>query len=267
MLLESKLSGEGLMKIAGIDVCSTTTKTVILEGDKIISASLIESGTSFKRAAVNSLDAALGHVNMEYQDVGKIAVTGHGRKNVDFATTEKAEIMATATAARWLKPQTKLVIDIGGQGIRIMKIDDMGTVEKFITNDKCSAGTGCFMDTMAFALEVGLEDMGELSKESTQTCNMSTTCTIFAESEMVSLVARGTPKEDIIAALNVSVAKKVANLCKGFKITENIFLCGGVARNSGVVRSLKEKLPDTYAPKHPQLITALGAALMMKGGA
>jgi predicted CoA-substrate-specific enzyme activase len=254
------------MKVAGIDVGSTTTKTVIMEGDRILSASLIESGTAFNKAARSGLDTALELGKLQFKDLNKISSTGHGRKNVDFANEEKAEIMATAKGAVWLKPGTRLVIDIGGQGIRAILLEPNGNVEKFVTNDKCSAGTGCFLDTLAFALEVGLEDLGDLSAKAKTVCNMSTTCTIFAESEMVSLVARGTPKEDIIAGLHESVAKKVAIMVKGFKINENLLLCGGVARNSGVVAALRSKFPDLYVPKRPQLVTALGAALMMGGG-
>jgi len=208
------------MYIAGIDVGSTTTKSVIMDGNRIVSGSVVESGMFPKKAAIKSLDAALGLGNIEYEDLGKVASTGHARKVVDFANDQKPEITATAVGARWIRPDTKIVIDIGGQGIRICKLAPDGTVEKFVTNDKCSAGTGCFLDTLAMALEVGLEDLGDLSQQAKTVCNMTTKCTIFAESEMVSLVARGTPKEDIIAGLHDSVAKKVSAMIKGYKITE-----------------------------------------------
>lgn len=253
------------MKIAGIDVGSTTTKSVIIEGSSIISAAIVPSGTNPKESAAKALDAALGSASLEYSDLGKVIATGHGRKKVDFANEEKAEIMATAKGARWLAPNTKIILDIGGQGIRVVKLEPSGAVEKFITNDKCSAGTGCFLDTMAFSLQVGLEEMGDLSRQAKTVCNMSTTCTIFAESEMVSLVARGTPKEDIIAGLHESVAKKMSNMIKGYHINDGIFMCGGVGRNSGVVEAFKAKFPSTIVPEHPQLVTAMGASLMGGG--
>ena len=253
------------MKIAGIDVGSTTTKAIILDGGKVLSASILDSGTSPRNAAAQCIEKALAQANLVYDDLDLIVSTGHARKSVDFANIQKPEIMATARGAKWYLPNTRLVIDIGGQGMRAVLLEPGGGVEKFVTNDKCSAGTGCFLDQLSFALEVGREDLGELSKRAKTVCNMSTTCTIFAESEMVSLVARGTPKEDIIAGLHESVGKKVENLVQGFGVTNGIFLCGGVARNAGVVAAIRKRYPDAYVPKHPQLVTVTGAALMAGG--
>lgn len=253
------------MKVAGIDAGSTTTKAIVLDGDRILSASIVDSGTSPRNAAALCIEKALAQGNLVYDDLDLIVSTGHARKSIDFANIQKPEIMATARGAIWYLPNARLVIDIGGQGMRAMLLEPSGGVEKFVTNDKCSAGTGCFLDQLAFALEVGREDLGELSEHAKTVCSMSTTCTIFAESEMVSLVAQGMPKEDIIAGLHESVGKKVENLVHGFGVTKGIFLCGGVARNTGVVSAIIKRFPDAYVPKHPQLVTATGAALMVGG--
>jgi predicted CoA-substrate-specific enzyme activase len=138
----------------------------------------------------------------------------------------------------------------------------ISSVDKFLNNDKCSAGTGCFLDSMAIALGVGLHDLGDLSKLSSAPCAMSTKCTIFAESEVVSLVARGTSKEDIIAGLHQSVAQKVKGLVRAMGDTEEILLCGGVARNNGVLEEMKNTFGDKWRiANSPQLVTALGAAV------
>ncbi|MCK5560596.1 MAG: hypothetical protein KAJ51_08390, partial [Thermoplasmata archaeon] len=212
-------------------------------------------------------------------DLDYIVATGHGRRIIDFANTAKPEIMAVAKGAKSLHKATRLVIEIGGQGIRIIAMNKDGTVDNFSTNDKCSAGTGCFLDTMAFALGVELKDLGNLSETSTKPENVSTKCTIFAESEVVSLVARGKHKEDIIAGLHESVAKKVTTMAKPYltKILgagskspspqgpngAAVFFAGGVAQNPGVRAALEKTLgTKVYTPKNPQIITALGAALM-----
>ncbi len=250
------------MYAVGIDVGSLTTKTVILNGGRMLAYDVRETGLFPRDAAADSLEECLNGCNISYGDLGYIVATGNGRNSLEFCNTTKSEIMCFAKGAGCLNPKTGIIIDAGSQGIRVIALDEHGGVDNFSTNDKCSAGTGCFLDAMAYALEVGLDDLGELSQCSEKPTQMSTKCTIFAESEVVSLVARGRKKEDIIAGLNRSVAKKVFGMVKRYTIRGVITFAGGVARNSGVRRALEEELGITvFVPGEPQIVGALGAAL------
>ncbi len=265
------------MIVAGVDSGAIATKAVVIDKNKILGSNTLDTGLDPRRVAATVLENALKKSNLKYEDLDYIVATGHGRRTIEFANIAKPEIMACAKGARTLHKATRLVIEIGGQGIRIIALNKDGTVDNFSTNDKCSAGTGCFLDTMAFALGVELKDLGDLSKTSNNPENVSTKCTIFAESEVVSLVARGKSKEDIIAGLHESVAKKVTSMAKPLMpktigTTGNlgakangamVFFAGGVAQNMGVRTALEKALGvKVFTPKNPQIVTALGAALM-----
>ena len=247
--------------VAGMDIGAIAVKTIIINEEGIVSASIFETGVSPRKTATASLQAALEQADLKYEDLSYIVTTGHGRNKIPYSNMAKSEISAMAKGARIADPGARIIADVGGQGIRVIRLAQDGTVEKFLNNDKCSAGTGCFLDTMAIALGVGLEDLGDLSKMSNSPSCMSTKCTIFAESEVVSLVARGTSKEDIIAGLHQSVAQKVKGLVKALGEENHLMFCGGVARNSGVLDEMKRNFGEGMRiPRYPQLITALGAA-------
>lgn len=259
-----------MVYIAGIDVGAISVKVLVISEEGVRSSAIYETGVSPKKTVAAALGAGLSSAGIQYSDLSMIVTTGHGRNKIPFSNMTKSEISSIARGARILSPGVSLVVDIGGQGIRAIKLGEDGVVDKFLNNDKCSAGTGCFLDSMAVALGVELSDLGDLSKNSASPSCMSTKCTIFAESEVVSLVARGTSKEDIIAGLHQAVAQKVSGLLRGLASEDKVLFCGGVARNSGVVTEMKKVLGDRLMiPQHPQLVTALGAAiygLEMKGG-
>jgi predicted CoA-substrate-specific enzyme activase len=251
----------------GIDVGAISTKTVILNNNQFVAFNIIDTGLDPRKAAQDSLDQSLSQCDLTQNQVNYITATGHGRRTVEFANNMKSEIMACARGARQILPSTRVILDLGGQGIRIIRLDLNGTVENFTTNDKCSSGTGCFLDAMAFALGVDLKQLGNLAENSTKAESISTKCTIFAESEVISLVARGRNMEDIIAGLHESVAKKVVSLTKPLLPADlgphSIFLAGGVGKNTGVVKALNKELGlQIFVPNDPQVITAYGAALM-----
>ncbi len=255
------------MIAVGIDIGAISTKTVILNNGQFIGHNIIETGLDPRNAAEISINQSLTQANLTRDQINYIIATGHGRRTIDFANSMKSEIMACARGAKQILPSTRIILDLGGQGIRIIKLDQNGTVENFVTNDKCSSGTGCFLDAMAFALGVDLKKLGNLAENSTRAETISTKCTIFAESEVISLVARGKKMEDIIAGLHDSVAKKVVSLTKPLlppNIGPNmIFLAGGVGKNKGVVKALNKALGmQLFVPNDPQVITAYGAALM-----
>jgi predicted CoA-substrate-specific enzyme activase len=255
------------MILAGIDVGAISTKSVILNNNQFVGWNIIDTGLHPRQAAVSSLEQSLKQANLSYNQVNHVVATGHGRKTIDFATVVKTEIMACAKGAKQILSTSRVIIDLGGQGIRIILLDTNGVVENFVTNDKCSSGTGCFLDAMAFALGVELKELGNLAENSQRAETISTKCTIFAESEVISLVARGKTMPDIIAGLHNSVAKKVASLTKPLlpaNIGPNsLFLAGGVSKNQGVVKALTEALNmQLFVPNDPQVITAYGAALL-----
>jgi predicted CoA-substrate-specific enzyme activase len=254
--------------VAGLDVGSITIKSVLMKDNQIIGYNLAMTGMHPGEEARDLLIKNLGKRRLNLSDVHRIVGTGHGRHSVNFAQSQKSEITCIAKGARRLNNNTRMVIDIGGQGIRVIELDEKGEVANFKTNDKCSAGTGCFLDMMSFALQVDLDKMGEMSMHACDTKKLSTTCSIFAESEVVSLVARGTKKEDILAGLHDSVARKVSGLVKILGPKGEIFLAGGVARNIGVIKSLETRLGTAvYIPRYPQIVGALGAALLASEGA
>jgi predicted CoA-substrate-specific enzyme activase len=255
------------MIVAGIDIGAISTKTVILNNNQFSGWNIIETGLHPRKAAVTSLQESLKQANLAYEQLNHIVATGHGRKTIDFATTVKTEIMACAKGAKQILSTTRIILDLGGQGIRIILMDPNGVVENFVTNDKCSSGTGCFLDAMAFALGVDLKQLGQLAETAQRAETISTKCTIFAESEVISLVARGKNMEDIVAGLHDSVAKKVASLTKPLMPSNlgpnTIFVAGGVAKNKGVVNALTTALNmQLFTPNDPQVITAYGAALL-----
>ncbi len=255
------------MIVAGIDIGAISTKTVILNNNQFVSYNITDTGLNPGQAAVSSLNESLKSGNLSREQLNYVVTTGHGRRTVDFANTMKSEIMACAKGAKQILPSTRVILDLGGQGIRIIKLDKTGTVENFVTNDKCSSGTGCFLDAMAFALGVDLKHLGHLAENSNKAETISTKCTIFAESEVISLVARGKKMEDIIAGLHDSVAKKVVSLTKPLIPPDigphAIFVAGGVGKNTGVVKALNKALNmQVFVPNDPQMITAYGAALL-----
>lgn len=248
----------------GIDVGSITTKVILLEhGKNLIGSRVRPTSMEPDKLVEEMVTALLQEHGLSRDDIRNTVATGQGRKAITMADLVRTEITAFAKGAHFLYPGVQIAVDIGGQGIRVTKIGEMGIVSDFRTNDKCSSGTGCFMDTMAVALEVGIDSMGELSLESIHPENISTTCTVFAESEVVSLVAKGKNKEDIISGLNAMVAKKIAALISATRSHGPILLGGGVALNNGIIEGLKETLDrEIIVPRDPQLIGAIGAAVL-----
>ncbi|ODS39778.1 MAG: hypothetical protein A7315_02880 [Candidatus Altiarchaeales archaeon WOR_SM1_79] len=247
----------------GIDVGAISTKVLILHNAKdIIGKKVLPTTMQPDKLAKKMMDLLLKEQGIKREAVKHIIATGQGRKVIDFADMARTEITAFAKGAYFLFPQAEVAVDVGGQGIRVMKLGEMGIVSDFRTNVKCSSCTGCFIDAMAIALDVGIENVGELSSSSLNPETISTTCTIFAESEVVSLVAKGKKKEDILAGLNAMVAKKVGAVINTTRTRGPVFLGGGVGLNVDVIRKLKERLAmDIYVPAYPQFVGALGAAL------
>jgi len=195
----------------------------------------------------------------------KLAATGVGRKNIPGAS-QLTDLMAFSKGARFLHPPTRIIVDLGGQGVRLIELDADGIMSNFTTNDKCSTGTGCFLDIMAAALGVDPAYMGTASQNAREPAVINTSCTVFAESEVVTLVAKKRPKEEIVAGLNEMVAKKVVAMIKVAGTKGDLMLAGGVAMNAGVVGAIERELGRKLVlPPEPNMVGAIGAAVSLGG--
>ena len=246
----------------GIDIGSTASKCVIMaDGKDIVAKALIPvgAGTSGPQRAIN---AVLEEAGMKREDMDYILATGYGRNSLeDFADHQMSELSCHAKGASYLFPEVRTVIDIGGQDVKVMRVEN-GAMTNFQMNDKCAAGTGRFLDVMARILEVDVNDLGTLGAQSTKYVGISSTCTVFAESEVISQLAQGTNKCDIINGIHKSVANRVVGLAHRVGVQEQVVMTGGVAQNRGIVDALQEQLGVTvHTSPLTQYNGALGAAL------
>lgn len=245
----------------GIDVGSTASKCVILkDGKEIISKSLIPVGTGTSGPS-RAISEVLDNVHMKKEDMAYILATGYGRNSIDWVDQQMSELSCHARGAYFVFPDVHTVIDIGGQDVKVIQIEN-GAMVNFQMNDKCAAGTGRFLDVMARVLEVNVKDLGMLAAQSTKRVAISSTCTVFAESEVISQLAQGSDKCDIINGIHHSVAARVVGLAHRVGVRDRVVMTGGVAQNSGVVSALQEELGhQVYTTPLAQYIGALGAAL------
>ncbi len=255
----------GVYYVAGIDSGSTSTDVVILDQNgKIESTMIIPTGGGAMMSAEKSLELAVEKAGIQKGDIVRIVTTGYGRAYIDSGDDSITEITCHAKGAHYLNPNVRTVIDIGGQDIKAISIDENGAVKNFLMNDKCAAGTGRFLEMMARTLGLSLEEMSTRGLEWKENVVISSMCTVFAESEVVSLVAQNKDVADIIHGLNVSVASKVGALAArlGKNNPGEYMMTGGVAKNKGIIAALEEKLgAKLYICDEAQLCGALGAAL------
>ena len=251
--------------VIGVDIGSTTAKAVVLNQQEKLWTAIIPSGMSPPLAGKQVLNMALEKSQHSREDIGCIIATGYGRVSADFANKTITEIACHARGANFLNPATRTIIDIGGQDAKAISLDENGKVIDFLINDKCAAGTGRFLETTAeLVLHVKLEDLAGLSAKATDCPNISSTCTVFAQTEMVSLLANGVSVENLVAGLHQSIANKVGRMTKGISIRPVVMMTGGVAKNAGVIAALSRELnTGITVPSNldPQLVGALGAAL------
>jgi (R)-2-hydroxyacyl-CoA dehydratese activating ATPase len=256
-------SREQDLRTAGIDIGSLSAEALILDATEgVLGFSILPTGASSEAAGENAYSEALHRAGMSREDISSVVATGYGRISVPFATRTVTEITCHALGARWLFPTAATVIDIGGQDSKVVRLSADGRVEDFTMNDKCAAGTGRFLEVMARALESDVEMLGELSSGSKQDVKISSTCTVFAESEVVGLIARGVPREDIIRGLHTSIAERIHGMVRRIGGRGPFVMTGGVAKNTGVLHAIEERLGETVlVPAEPQIVGALGAAI------
>jgi len=251
------------MRTAGIDIGSITAKAALVEDGKIIGTKIVFTGYNAEAAGMKVYEELLADTGLDQSSVSKIISTGYGRNSVKFADKTFTEIMAHAAGAYFLNPKIRTIIDIGGQDSKAMALDEKGKVKNFVMNDKCAAGTGRFLEVMARALEVNLDEFGAMSLQSKLPSKISSLCTVFAESEVISLIARGEQRPDIIAGIHESIAARVSSMLARVGIAEPVMITGGVARNRGVVDALERKLGvKVSVSSYAQQNGAIGAAVL-----
>ena len=250
------------MIVAGCDVGSLTAKAVIMNGS-ILGHAVIKAKSKPEESAADVMDLALKNAGLKMEDISFCVGTGYGRNKIPFVHLAVSEIACHGKGAQWIMPSVRTVIDIGGQDCKAMRMDKDGNVLKFTTNDKCAAGTGRFLEVMADALNIDLNNMGEVSLSSQNPISISNQCVIFAETEIVSLVNEGRDIADIINGLHHALAHRVAALAKGIELQDDIVMTGGVAKNKGMFAALENALGKKIKDldRDPQINGALGAAI------
>jgi len=253
------------MIVAGCDVGSLTGKAVILKNGEIISYAIVPTTPRPQRTAENAMDETLRKGGLKLEHIEYIVSTGYGREKISFADSNITEITCHGRGAYWLAPTVRTVIDIGGQDCKVILLDDKGDVRDFRMNDKCAAGTGRFLEVMARALGLELEELGSVSLSSKSSAIITSQCSVFAESEVVTLIAEGAELPDIIAGIHKSIAGRLISMVKGINPKKDFILTGGVAKNAGVVKFLEDELGKIEKiPVDPQIVGAVGAALIAK---
>jgi predicted CoA-substrate-specific enzyme activase len=253
---------------AGIDVGSSTTKAVILgPGQNVLGNAIVPTSASAKRAAEEALSLALGEASVATDSLARTVATGYGRDLVSFSEARVTEITCHARGAFQRLGGGCTLIDIGGQDSKAIAVGPSGKVASFLMNDRCAAGTGRFLEVMARALESDIEGLSAMARMAPRRAKINSLCTVFAESEVVGLIASGTPREEIASGLAWSVAERVGSLAKRVGLDGRVWLSGGVAYNAAVVAALSEHLlKEVRVIPEPQLNGAFGAALIAAEG-
>jgi len=247
----------------GVDVGSTQTKAVIVdESGQIVSRALIDTGANVVKAAENAYQTCLVNGNIREEEVEYVIGTGYGRYRVTFGNTQITEISCHARGAVNMFPKTRTVLDMGGQDTKAIRVNTNGDVLDFCMNDKCAAGTGRFLGAASAALEIPLDELGPTALKAERPVRISTTCTVFAESEVLSWLGKGKKIEDILLGVHQSIASRSIGLLRRVGIDEQITFTGGVAKNIGMVKALEQNLGlDLNVSAESHFIGALGAAL------
>lgn len=252
------------MIVAGIDVGSKNTRVVVLRGKEAAARVSVPSGFEPEASARLGMDRAAAEAGVKVEEIAIVIATGVGRKAIPFADDQVTAVAADAQGAFALHPSPCTVIDIGADEARAIRLDATGRVADFAANEKCAAGAGAFLEAMSRALEVDLERFGALALESTATIPMNAQCTVFAESEVVSLIHSNVAEKDIAKAVHDAMAGRVAAMARRAGVEGEVVMVGAVARNPGFVRALGEALgvTEVRVVDHPEYVGAYGAALI-----
>ena len=253
----------GNMYVMGIDSGSTSTNAVIMNGDrKIVASAVVRTGAKSGESAQRILDEVLSEAGLKREDISWIVSTGYGRVSIPFADENVTEISCHGRGAHYFNPAVRTILDIGGQDSKAIRLNEKGEVADFVMNDKCAAGTGRFLEMIARSLEVDVDELGSIALQSKEDIEITSMCSVFAESEVISLIANNREKTDIANGICRAVANKSYSLLKRVGLEAEFMMTGGVAKNAGVVRAVEEKLgTKLYICPEPEIVGAAGAAL------
>jgi len=257
------------MKTLGVDIGSLSIKAVVLGDEGILGTGLVPPGDEIEAAARQAVAIALSEAGAAQERLPAVA-TGAGAKLVAFIPQQKAITTCLARSVHRLFPSARMVIDMGAESTTVIKVNQRGRLADWVNHDKCASGTGLFLEQMAKLMGLPLAEMAQLSFQAHAPADITSTCAVFAESEVISHVHRDppTPKEDIVAGIYSSVVSRVMSLCKRIGITRDIAVTGGVALNSGLVSILEQELGfEVLKPESPQIVAALGAAIVARENA
>lgn len=247
----------------GVDIGSLYSKGVITRDSELLAHAIVLSGINYRATAEKIRQELLTRANIKPDDIADTVATGTGAGNVYFASQKVSDMICTARGINSIFPHARTVIDVAAQSTKIMRIDAQGLVTNFTVSERCAAGSGRFVEVIANVLRIDLNDFGPLSLKSRNPVSFSTGCAVFGESEAVTRVAEGVPKEDIAAGVNKALADKITSMVKKVRLEAPCAICGGGALNTGLVKTIERDLKaQLLVPPQPQIIAALGAAII-----
>lgn len=254
------------MPFAGIDIGSTMTKVVVVDDkEKMLASHIGPTGVEHRHLALKVMEDTIQKAGLQFENLNFIVATGYGRINVPFADKQITEITCHARGIRSLFPSVRIIIDIGGQDSKGIKLDAEGKVANFVMNDKCAAGTGRFLEVIAETLGINLVDMGEIALKANGFVQISNMCTVFAEHEVTSRLSEGAGVAEIVAGLHEAIAGRVVNMTRHLGIEKDVVVTGGGAKNVGLIKAIAGKVGfPVLTPPEPFITGALGAALVGK---
>lgn len=251
------------MITGGIDIGVYATKLVIMDDRSILATRIMRTGNRIKTSVTSLIRKTLKELSID--NVDRFVATGVGRKRAPYCDTVIPEIVADAHGVTWMLPSARTVIDVGAEEVRVIKCDEKGDVLNYIRNNRCAAGAGVFLESMARVLEVPLEELGPLALKSQNEVHISPTCVVFSESEVVSMIHAKVAREDLARAISESIATKISTLVNSVVPEKDVVLIGGVAKNTSVIEELNKLLGlDIQVPAKPQVTGAIGAALLAR---
>ena len=247
----------------GIDIGSGSSKGVITEDNKVITSHQLLSGVDYRKVSKELVDALLTGSGLSEKDISNAVATGQGAASVSFDNQVVTDIRCCAKGINYLFPSARTIIDVQGQSSQVIRIDETGLVGNFVISEKCASGSGRFMDIISNVLQIPLAEIGSLSLQSDNPIVFTTACAVFGESEAVSRVAEGLPKEDILAGVHKALAEKLSSMVNRVGLEKECAISGGGGLNIGLVKWIEKKLGiSLLVPDQPQFVTALGAAII-----